>query len=427
MDASDGTSAYLMSQLKDYSDGWRFFARSAVVAASMLAVTSGCISPRWDWWRPEQATAKAPEPRTIQDRPQVQGRPSRNRSEIITVSDETIEPPSPIEPTMIVARVADEVILAGDVLGPINQALAEQAGDLTEEQLNQYREQLLKQQLPSVIESKMLYVAYLRYLNKQAQGKDVNAALPKIWERVHQKFDEEEMPKYLQKYQLETAAQLDAKLRQYGWSLAKQRRTFGERNLGMAAAFEKIRDIPETTHEEMLKYYDQHSPEYEFPAQVRWEQLMVRFDKFPDRESAYRAIQRMGNEVALGGAPLSGVAKRDSQAFNAKDGGQHDWTNQGSLASDVLDQAIFSMPVNELSRILEDETGYHIVRVLERREAGRTQFTDAQVAIKKKIEEEKRRIAFEKYMTELRRDIPVWTIYDDSEERLGNRSENPRR
>jgi len=326
-----------------------------------------------------------------------------------------------------VARVGDEVILTGDVMGAINQALAPYVGQMSEAELQQQREQLFKQQLPNVIETKLLYLAYLRYLTKQAQGRDIDAAMPKIWDRVFKKFDEEELPKMLAKYKVETPSQLDAKLREFGTSLAKQRRNYGERNLGMAAAYEKVHEVSETTHEDMLKYFDEHSAEFEYPAQAKWEQLTARFDKYPDHEAAYQAIVQMGNEVALGGSQLSGVAKRSSTGFNAKDGGQYDWTNQGSLASDPLDHAIFSLPLNELSRIIEDDSGYHIIRVLERRGAGRTQFTEAQVSIKKKIEDEKRKIAFQKYMSELRRDIPVWTIYGDAAGEVAERPTTSRK
>jgi parvulin-like peptidyl-prolyl isomerase len=442
MDAPDGT---LRLALNSYQMRWY---RAVVVILLLLSITSGCSGAHRKWWRRPDDVAIAPPsaanrstdsqaaPTTPASRQaswetssarQQANYPEENKSTTtpVSVTEITDEELDDLEPTRIVARVGDEVILAGDVLGPINQALAQYQGQLSEEELQQNRVELFKQQLPSVIETKLLYVAYLRFLNKQAQGKDINEALPKIWERVHSKFDQEELPKFLEKYKLETAAQLDAKLREFGWSLAKQRRNYGERNLGMAAAYERIRDVPETTHEEMLKYYEQRLLEYDYPAQVRWEQLTVRFDKFPNRQAAYRALAAMGNEVAFGGSPLWAVAKRDSQGFNAKDGGQYDWTNQGSLASEALDQAIFTLPINELSKIIEDNVGFHIVRVLERREAGRTQFTDAQVEIKKKIEEEKRRITFKKYMSELQRDIPVWTIYDGAEGRLGLRPDHP--
>ncbi len=314
--------------------------------------------------------------------------------------------PGEFEPARILARVGNEVILAGDILGPINQALAPYEGKMPKDQIDRQRQLLMRQQIPIAVESKMLYLAYLRDI----PADKLNEAMPKIWEQVHSKFDEDELPKLLEKYQVETSAQLDAKMREFGWSLAKQRRMYGERNLGMAGAFQKIDRNPEITHDEMLKAYEENAAKYAVLAQARWEQLMVRFDKFPSRQAAFDAISAMGNEVVLGGTPLWAVAKRSSHGFAAESGGQHNWTNQGSLASSVLDQAIFELPIGQLSQILEDEQGYHIVRVIERRGAGRTPFTEAQVEIKQKLQEEKRKAALQEHLNKLRREIPVWMV-----------------
>ena len=74
----------------------------------------------------------------------------------------------------------------------------------------------------------------------------------------------------------------------------------------------------------------------------------------------------MGNAV-LRGASFAVVARRESNGPRAEDGGRYDWTNQGSLASEKLDHAIFSLPVDVMSDIIEDQFGFHIVRVVERK------------------------------------------------------------
>ena len=46
-----------------------------------------------------------------------------------------------------------------------------------------------------------------------------------------------------------------------------------------------------------------------------------------------------------------------------------------------------------MSHGIESEQGFHIVRVLERKEAGRTPFTEAQAKIREKLEAEQKRSA----------------------------------
>src|SRR5206468_1856648 len=101
-------------------------------------------------------------------------------------------------------------------------------------------------------------------------------------------------------------------------------------------------------------------------------------------------IADMGNGV-LRGTPLAEVAKVRSQGATAGKGGQWEWTAQGSLRSTVLDRAIFSLPVGAMSQIVEDDDGYHIVRVLQRKAGGRTPFLEAQVEIKKQLRDDRKK------------------------------------
>ncbi len=398
-----------------------------------LVLVAGCTHSRWAWWPMAResrtataaaAVAETPQaPMTVNHAPPPENAP---RSVAMPVSypqpangpPVSAVPDSPVpdgfsefEPAKIMARVGEEVILAGDLMGPINQALAPYHGVKSPEEIAATREALLRRQVQTAVENKLMYVAALRNIPIDKR-KD---ALPQIWERLHTKFDEEELPKALERAKVETAADLDAILRQYGWSLAKQRRQYAEKQIGLSGAAEHVNKLPEITHQDLLDYYLEHVEEFEQPAMARWEQLSVRFDRTASREEAYAQIVRMGNEVVLGGAPLWAVAKRDSHDANAPEGGQHDWTTQGSLVSKPLDAAIFSLPIGEMSQIIEDDRGFHIVRVLERREATRTPFTEAQAEIRKKIQAEMRQNAFAEYVARLRQEIPVWTIYDSEE------------
>jgi hypothetical protein len=65
---------------------------------------------------------------------------------------------------------------------------------------------------------------------------------------------------------------------------------------------------------------------------------------------------------------------------------------------------------------LQDDRGQYIVRVIERADAGRKSFSDVQGEIKKAIEknrEDARTEEQKEYLARLRREIPVWTIFDD--------------
>ena len=81
-----------------------------------------------------------------------------------------------------------------------------------------------------------------------------------------------------------------------------------------------------------------------------------------------------------------------------------------------MDQALFNLEVGRLSDILEDEQGFHIIVVLERQDTTRVPFTEAQVEIKEKIKKQRQQESVAKYIAELKKQTPVWTIFDGQEQ-----------
>lgn len=221
---------------------------------------------------------------------------------------------------------------------------------------------------------------------------------------------------------LESPGELDSVLREFGTSLELQVRDFGEYMMGMEAARNhlglggspgKSKNKKEVTHQEMLDYYEAHVADYFISAKARFEILTAKFAKFSgDRSATYDAIVRMGNEIVLGGTPFPAVARKHSQEPHAQEGGYYDWVTPGSLASKPIDRAIFSLEVDKLSQIIEDDLGFHIVHVLERKDAGQVSFLEAQPDIRKAIENQRRSAEQQKYLAGVRARSKVWTIFD---------------
>jgi parvulin-like peptidyl-prolyl isomerase len=81
--------------------------------------------------------------------------------------------------------------------------------------------------------------------------------------------------------------------------------------------------------------------------------------------------------------------------------------------SQTVEQVLFGLPVGRLSQIFQDSDGFRIVRVLEREPAQRTPFVEAQVEIREKIKELEHGKQLEEYLERLKKQIPVWTVFDD--------------
>jgi len=321
----------------------------------------------------------------------------------------------PLEGGEIIARVDGQIVLAGDVMWQVNKIIDANRDKIPPAERDRARQMLLRQQTMGLIDTKLLYADFRRKVPAEN--------IPTVEENLATPFEEVEMPRLVKMFELEDQRELDAELQKLGTSLAEMQRQFNERTI----AGEWLRQLApkpeEVTYDDLVAYYKQNvqAGEYDYPAQAKWEELMVRFDRFDgDRSAAWRAIAEMGNQVwkrvaanpGLRGAVFAELAKKKSHGFTANQGGGHDWTTKGALRNKELDEALFSLELGQLSNIIEFDQAFYIVRVLERKEAGRTPFTEAQADIRKKLESKRRSGIREEVLIDLRKKSRVWTIFD---------------
>ena len=313
------------------------------------------------------------------------------------------EPAKPLDGALVVLRVGPEVALASDLGGRYGAYLADKAAGASPEQLAAERQELIAQ-LKSLVDVKLLFVEATKTI-PEAPLKDVQA-------KINDQFDKVQVKDMMERVKVGTPAELDAVLRQYGSSLERRRQAYFEQSLARLWLEQQADKEQEIDYVTALAYYRSHAAEFSFPAQAKWEQLTALFSQFSNKSLAFQTAAAMGNDV-LRGIPFAEVAKKHSQGPTADKGGLRDWTTKGALVSKVLDGAIFSLPVGRMSQILEDNDGYHIVRVIERHDAGMTPFRDAQVEIKKKLKEERSKKNTAEYLEKLRNKTQIWTIFDD--------------
>ncbi len=321
----------------------------------------------------------------------------------------------------IVARVGeDEVILLSEVTEGLDQLIEANRGRMADEELERQRQLLIQQRVKSRIDMKLIYYDAKRTIPEER--------LPDVEKQVSEQFDKSELPRLMKQLKVASRRELDEKLRELGSSLERQRRGFVQQVVAQQWARQQVDQGKEITYDEMLEYYKAHQAEFEHIARVRWEELMVRFSKYRNKSEARQALAAMGNHV-WSGAPLAEVAKRQSDGVTAAAGGLHDWTTQGSLVFEEVDRALFTLPVGQLSPIIESSKGCHIIRVVEREPAHITPFTEAQVEIRPKIREQRGKHQLKQYVAKLRESIPVWTAFDDAagDEQVTSRPQPPRR
>lgn len=306
------------------------------------------------------------------------------------------------DPSMVIARVDQEVILLGDVLIAVNEELAKNAGKIPPDQMAEVKRMFIEMAVRPVVEAKLVTADLKRKVPEEG--------VKRVTEKLNDHWEKEEYRKQLRTAKVESRRELEAEYRRVGTTLEREKKRWLETELARQWMGQQIKFDEEVTHEQMLKRYHADIAKYEITAGVRWEELKASYTP-ATRPEAWRKLAEAGNQI-LSGVPFAEVAKRVSEGTTAASGGGRDWTTKGSLASQTIDESLFALPVGQLSGIIDDGQALYIVRVVERREAGVVPFTEAQADIKKQIQHERIREQSEGYMKKLYAQARVWTIFD---------------
>lgn len=328
------------------------------------------------------------------------------------VSEETVKAEGlpAFEDTMVVALVNDQPVFAGEVLGPLRPQLKAHELKLKKAYGDKYdpkmmyavRAQALQMNLPHVTDTKILY---------QAAKASIK---PKQFEALGKQVDTqwaEEIDKIMAASNVKSVNELEQLMKEQNYDMRENSAKFKEENIARGFVSSKVHSSYEPTRKELLAYYEEHREEYEFPARAQWQQLLVTYEDNGGESGAKKVIQKVVQEL-LDGADFGATVKKYGNGPKAKAGGVWEWTIKGSLANKDIDKEIFSLPIGEMSGVIQMGNGYQIVQVLDRQDAGCKAFESLQKEISDKMKYEERAGKGKKIIDDIRKSAAVSTIFD---------------
>lgn len=301
-----------------------------------------------------------------------------------------------------IAWVGDDVITLSEVLPEMHLLMQSQSP----EAVLAYVRQEVPARLPKLITTRLVIQDFEHTIPKEHQG-EARAQFVSY-------FEKSMVPDIMEKAKASSRAELVAMLREQGMSLDQMRKTQTDQLLMGAWLREKVKP-KEITREDLLQYYKDNEREFDFPSRAKWEQISV-LKSGRARDEAYAQICNWGNAVVKLGVPFERVAKDHSEGPTASEGGKFDWTTKGSLISKPLDEALFTQQVGAMGPIIEDDRGFHIIRVTEREMAGTRPFEEVQDQLRTQLRQADQEQQLEVYMAELRAKTLVRSILDKPSE-----------
>ena len=157
------------------------------------------------------------------------------------------------------------------------------------------------------------------------------------------------------------------------------------------------------TDEEIGEYYNKNRRDYEGKETVRIKQLLLLLP--PNASAAIKAkIKNQALELRkriMDGESFDLLIIKYSQGPAAAQGGDVGYIERGTIIPEV-EAAAFTLPIGQISDVIESSVGFHIIQVLDKKGAGLKPIAAVREEIKTKLEDEKLETKFDEWMASVR-------------------------
>lgn len=317
------------------------------------------------------------------------------------------------EDGMVVAMVNDHPIFAGEVLAPVRpnlkqaeqQMKAEYGKGFKPEMVHRLRAMFIRANLPRIVERKMLVLAAMSAFKKQ-QLEGLGKSLDSEWEQ--------QIAEMMRANKVTSVNELDELLKENDYDLEEHKAAFKDQQIAMQYVSFKAHSKFEPTRKELLTYYEEHLSDYEFPARVHWQQLVISDSEHGGEAGAKKVLDEVVKKL-VAGADFGETIKQYGDGPKASNSGIWDWTIKGSLANKEVEKELFALPIGDMSGVIRTATGFQIVQVIDRQEAGRILFETKQNEIEAKLKEEAYKERAQKVISEVKESAVIKTVFDEVE------------
>jgi peptidyl-prolyl cis-trans isomerase C len=168
------------------------------------------------------------------------------------------------------------------------------------------------------------------------------------------------------------------------------------------------------TDGDIEEYYNKHQDEFQVPEKIKVSHILIAVA--PDAPENEKKEKKAQAEEILAkvkaGEDFSALAKKYSEDTKTKNkGGLLGFFSKGSKDPE-LEKAAFNLKKDEVSNLILTAKGYHIVKLLDKKEAKTKSLEESKNRISNKLQQQKRNEAVTKLLEDLKSKTNV-VIYDD--------------
>lgn len=302
----------------------------------------------------------------------------------------------------VIAEVNGNPIFVDDLVGSMRLTLDENKQIPADE-----RQKILKAQIRAKLDN---------YVEQEIVIDALNTAIPAdrqeaIAESLEEPF-QGVLTKIKSERKIETDAELNEVLGAEGLSIDLLRESF-MRIQKVQGYLSTLAETPRKIERpEIVEYYQTHKDEFTTDERVRWQELVIRFDRHGGQESAQKVMADVVGKLQSGG-DFAELATQHSDSLSAEKRGDMGWLQRGSLADKTLESRLFELKSGDLTKVFVRNDRFEVYRVVDHQMPRTAPLQEVQNDIEQKIIQQMQRGGREELLADLRSKATVVSIFDD--------------
>jgi peptidyl-prolyl cis-trans isomerase C len=160
--------------------------------------------------------------------------------------------------------------------------------------------------------------------------------------------------------------------------------------------------------EESKKFYDENIDKFKQPESVRASHILIGVDAKAtdaDKKKAREKAETVRRDLA-GGADFSKLAKQNSTCPSSQQGGDLGYFGRGQMVP-AFEQVAYTLKPGEISDVVETQFGYHIIKVVDKKDASTMSYKDAKIRIDDYLKNQKLNAAVTSFLDETRKTAKI--------------------
>jgi peptidyl-prolyl cis-trans isomerase SurA len=211
-----------------------------------------------------------------------------------------------------------------------------------------------------------------------------------------------------QQYKMPTMEALEAEVTKSGQDFEDFKSQIRDQLLTQELIRKEVGSKIIVSHEDIVKHYNEHKSEFVRPETVVLREIFVSTEGKPaaDIPALRKKAENLRDRVLNNGDDFGEMAKRYSDSPTAQQSGELGVFQRSQLDAKIAEK-VFALNRSQMTDVMETKTGFEILQVRERYEAGEQPLDKVEPEISNKLYEAKMEPGMRTYLTTLREDSYV--------------------